>query len=820
MMTMTVRPPRTKNVENTTSTANTTSVIHPPNPPRTMMESSNNINTSNGLVLFWHGLVDHVLHHPHPHNNNDNNNHNHHGNNIHHQKSRSRKQPAAPKAVLQQGDNVPSNTDYDNNEGNKDDSIKIIKPSSSSCSSASSASSSSSASSLSKTIMISSEADSNNNNNDNNDNNGNNINHDDHSVSYCHPHPQHQQHEEADAEAEAETLPLPLPLFEPSEIAIGELLGKGSFCHVYELDGLNLLSSTPTTTTTTTTGCSSSNLLQPSNRSRRRLYNSIHNIDAFSSNSNIITRSSSKEQYDNQQQQHVQEGRTTTSSSTSRYVVKKLRPNLREERGRKIFCHAACDIREEFELLSMIDHPNIVKVCGGYREKMCECDGDSSSPSSSSSSGFGTDHHRNYHNSNNNNNINMNNKNGDSFLSLLASRNRSKTPSSTSALLPLKDPFFMILERLDKTLTQQIEEWKKSRKGESSTSSISSITTTSIVDGAVVVDNSSRNNERITRHALYTTKLRYAHDVANALAWMHSHRLIYRDLKPDNVGIAADGTVKIFDFGLARPLPPVEKAIKSYHHNGRRELMFRMSGVGTRRYMSPECIVGHIYNQSVDCYSWAMVFYEMLSLQKPFASYNREVHRVVVCEHQERPCLESTDENIPRDAQLLLHRAWAQDPSDRPTMDELCRDYLRPMIDRAERLSLTPAQRGSAAIMEMSQILGGLEDFSVSKSSPQPSSAMPNTWLLSLKTLCSSQSGDNRRKSRHRHHSHQHQISRKSSSSTADMTVTTTALTTASSSDFVQNDAIAFNFAASLGAPAGILAIPGGISSCWSAADI
>eukprot|EP00529_Nitzschia_sp_RCC80_P014502 CAMPEP_0113458840 /NCGR_PEP_ID=MMETSP0014_2-20120614/10131_1 /TAXON_ID=2857 /ORGANISM="Nitzschia sp." /LENGTH=721 /DNA_ID=CAMNT_0000350379 /DNA_START=852 /DNA_END=3017 /DNA_ORIENTATION=- /assembly_acc=CAM_ASM_000159 len=721
---MMIRPTRTK--KNTTTTTTATRKDHP------KIDSDSHIN-NNGLALFWRGLADHVQHHPHLHNHVTN----HSNTNIHQKCHRKSVVIVAAAAAAGAAENKVS-------RDNDDDDIIKIKSSPSS-------SSSSSASSLSKTTMISE---------DNHDDGDEHHHHHHHSY----PHPQHD-----DDHNERQNLPLPLPLFEPAELTVGELLGKGSFCHVYELDDLNL--STTTTTTTKNNSDDTGGCLLP-NRSRRRFYNSVHN--GFSNSSRSITKSSSE-------QQQQPRGRT------SRYVVKRLRPNLRAERGRKIFCHAAVDIREEFELLSLIDHPNIVKVCGGYRDK---------------ASGLNHHHHNN-----------INNKNGDSFLSLLASRNRSKTPSSASALA-LEDPFFMILERLDKTLTQQIQEWKKAQKGESSASSITTTTTTittTSIDGVV-------DKEKNTRLALYSTKLRYAYDVANALAWMHSHRLIYRDLKPDNVGIATDGTVKIFDFGLARSLPPVEKAVKSYHHNGRRELMFRMSGVGTRRYMSPECIVGHIYNQSVDCYSWAMVFYEMLSLQKPFASYNREVHRVVVCEHQERPCLVSTDENIPRDAQLLLHRAWGQDPSNRPTMDELCKTHLRPMIDRAERLSLTPAQRSSAAIMEMSQLLGGLGDFSVSKSSPPSSTS--TSWLSPWKSLCSSNSGDNRSKRHPHHHSRQQHMSRKSSSSTADMTVSTAALTTASSSDFCYNDSNTFKFVSSLGAPAGILAVPGGMSSCWSAADI
>ena len=115
--------------------------------------------------------------------------------------------------------------------------------------------------------------------------------------------------------------------------------------------------------------------------------------------------------------------------------------------------------------------------------------------------------------------------------------------------------------------------------------------------------------------------------------------MVFRDLKPDNVGIAVDGTVKLFDFGLCRELPT-----KPYNHKNcsaqrndgddhstssirsssnssssssssindlikrrRYDPLYRMSSVGTRRYMSPEVISGYCYNQKTDVYSWSMV---------------------------------------------------------------------------------------------------------------------------------------------------------------------------------------------------------------------
>ena len=150
-----------------------------------------------------------------------------------------------------------------------------------------------------------------------------------------------------------------------------------------------------------------------------------------------------------------------------------------------------------------------------------------------------------------------------------------------------------------------------------------------------------------------------------------------------------------------------------------------MSGVGTRRYMAPEMILGRGYNQKIDCYSWAMVFYEMLSLQKPYASYNRDVHKILVCENEDRP---RPSVEVPLPARKLLQRAWAQQPWDRPSMKEICND-LEVMIESAERQALTAHERSLKVIMEMAEL------FTVDDQYPSCSSNKKDDSLISRKSI-------------------------------------------------------------------------------------
>ena len=97
----------------------------------------------------------------------------------------------------------------------------------------------------------------------------------------------------------------------------------------------------------------------------------------------------------------------------------------------------------------------------------------------------------------------------------------------------------------------------------------------------------------------YMEVLKTARSMADALAYCHGRAIpnamvLHRDLKPDNIGFALDGTVKIIDFGLARI---VENATVSNQ-------VYKMSGeTGSLRYMAPEVANCQPYNQKADVVS-------------------------------------------------------------------------------------------------------------------------------------------------------------------------------------------------------------------------
>jgi len=105
-------------------------------------------------------------------------------------------------------------------------------------------------------------------------------------------------------------------------------------------------------------------------------------------------------------------------------------------------------------------------------------------------------------------------------------------------------------------------------------------------------------------------RLRVAASLAATVEYLHSQSVIFRDLKPKNVGFDKQGNLKLFDFGLARFMPREGDAYKD---------VYEMSGAGTPRYAAPEVFYYQPYNLKADVYSFSVMLWEMMCLKKPFA---------------------------------------------------------------------------------------------------------------------------------------------------------------------------------------------------------
>jgi serine/threonine protein kinase len=105
--------------------------------------------------------------------------------------------------------------------------------------------------------------------------------------------------------------------------------------------------------------------------------------------------------------------------------------------------------------------------------------------------------------------------------------------------------------------------------------------------------------------------LKIASLICEALQYMHEHGVIHRDLKPQNVMLCCDGTIRIMDFGIARKMSARRVTAASSDSN-----------LGTADYMAPEQVEGRRSDARTDIYNLGALLYEMLAGTTPFTDEN------------------------------------------------------------------------------------------------------------------------------------------------------------------------------------------------------
>jgi serine/threonine protein kinase len=115
-------------------------------------------------------------------------------------------------------------------------------------------------------------------------------------------------------------------------------------------------------------------------------------------------------------------------------------------------------------------------------------------------------------------------------------------------------------------------------------------------------------------------RLRWLVDVAEVLGAAHSAGLVHRDVKPENVMVCRDGSVRVLDFGIARRTEVDAPSIRAFDPQAWREASLHTTEGrvrGTPRYMAPEQILGAEIDGRSDQYAWAVTAYELLSGAHP-----------------------------------------------------------------------------------------------------------------------------------------------------------------------------------------------------------
>ena len=153
-----------------------------------------------------------------------------------------------------------------------------------------------------------------------------------------------------------------------------------------------------------------------------------------------------------------------------------------------------------------------------------------------------------------------------------------------------------------------------------------------------------------------------AAQVADALSAAHAAGIIHRDVKPGNIMVTPDGSVKVLDFGIARALDG-------------NTLTQTATVLGTSAYMSPEQALGQPVDARSDIYSLGCVLYEMLTGEPPFTA---DVSAAVLHQHVRVEPTPARERNlaIPPALNDLVMQMLAKSPSGRPQTAAETRDRL------------------------------------------------------------------------------------------------------------------------------------------------
>lgn len=160
--------------------------------------------------------------------------------------------------------------------------------------------------------------------------------------------------------------------------------------------------------------------------------------------------------------------------------------------------------------------------------------------------------------------------------------------------------------------------------------------------------------------------------LCSAISEAHSRGIIHRDIKPQNVIVKADGSIKILDFGIATA-------------KGSMQLTQANNVMGSVHYLAPELAKGEAASPQSDIYALGIVLYEMLAGDVPFKA-DQAVQIALKHMRESMPDVRLINASVPQSIANVITRATAKDPNNRYGS---CREMLQDISTclRPERLN-------------------------------------------------------------------------------------------------------------------------------------
>jgi serine/threonine protein kinase len=206
----------------------------------------------------------------------------------------------------------------------------------------------------------------------------------------------------------------------------------------------------------------------------------------------------------------------------------------------------------------------------------------------------------------------------------------------------------IVMERCEGNLEDLVERCRERR-------------TRAVVVGAVGKSPSSPTSGQGPNHLPPTIIIEWMTELLAAVAFLHSRRIIHRDIKSSNIFLSRKNHLKLGDFGVCKVLSASGMATNTM--------------VGTPYYLAPEVCDGSDYNEKSDIWSLGVVFYELCALRLPFPGDNllAVVSSIMGGDLAKLPA--ALDKRFTKIVSQMLQR----DPAKRPSAQQLLeKDFVLP----------------------------------------------------------------------------------------------------------------------------------------------